>query len=193
MITNEEVYKIGVFNKPHGVRGELSFTFTDDIFDRTDGEYLVCLLNGIFVPFFIEEYGFCSHNVAIVKLEGIDSMERARTFINVAVYYPTKYVMEAEMVLNSELGEVSHLCLSKGKSPLSVFAFTGFEVKDTISGILGKISDVDTSTANTLFIVENEKGELLIPACEEFIVKIDYENKQLLTNLPEGLADLMLN
>jgi 16S rRNA processing protein RimM len=91
--------------------------------------------------------------------------------------------MEAKPVLNSELGE----------TPLSVYAFTGFEVKDAISGILGKISDVDISTANTLFVIENEKGELLIPACEEFIFKIDYENKQLLMNLPEGLTDLMLN
>jgi 16S rRNA processing protein RimM len=192
MIKNEEVYKIGVFNKPHGVRGELSFTFTDDIFDRTDGEYLVCLLEGIFVPFFIEEYSFRSHDVAIVKLEGIDSIERARTFINIAVYYPVKYAMES--VLKGELGEASHLCPSKGESPLSVYvAFTGFEVKDTICGILGKIRHVDISTANTLFVVENEKGELLIPACEEFIVKIDYESKQLLMNLPEGLADLMFN
>jgi 16S rRNA processing protein RimM len=191
MITNEEVYKIGMFNKPHGIRGELSFTFTDDIFDRTEGEYLLCLLDGIFVPFFIEKKGFRSHHVAIVKLEGIDSIERARTFINVAVYYPIKYAMEA--VLNDELGKASHLGSSKVENSLSVYAFIGFEMKDAISGILGKISDVDISTANTLFVVENEKGELLIPACEEFIVKIDYENKQLLMNLPEGLVDLMLN
>ena len=36
MIKKDEVFKIGVFNKPHGVKGELSFTFTDDIFDRVD-------------------------------------------------------------------------------------------------------------------------------------------------------------
>ena len=52
----DEVFKIGIFNKPHGVKGEISFTFTDDIFDRVECEYLVCLLDGIFVPFFIEEY-----------------------------------------------------------------------------------------------------------------------------------------
>ena len=54
----EEVYKIGLFNKPHGIHGELQFTFTDDIFDRVDCDYLICLLDGIFVPFFIEEYRF---------------------------------------------------------------------------------------------------------------------------------------
>ena len=50
MIKKDEVFKIGIFNKPHGVKGEISFTFTDDIFDRVECEYLVCLLDGIFVP-----------------------------------------------------------------------------------------------------------------------------------------------
>lgn len=51
MIKREDVYKIGVFNKPHGIHGELSFTFTDDIFDRVEAEYLICLLDGIFRTF----------------------------------------------------------------------------------------------------------------------------------------------
>ena len=55
MIKREDVYKIGLFNKPHGIHGELSFTFTDDIFDRADCDYLICRLDDIFVPFFIEE------------------------------------------------------------------------------------------------------------------------------------------
>ena len=42
MIKREEVYKIGIFNKPHGIHGELQFTFTDDIFDRVEAEYVVC-------------------------------------------------------------------------------------------------------------------------------------------------------
>ncbi len=70
MIKKEEVYKIGLFNKPHGIHGELQFTFTDDIFDRVDCDYLICLLDGIFVPFFIEEYRFRSDSTALVKLEG---------------------------------------------------------------------------------------------------------------------------
>lgn len=88
MIKREDVYKIGVFNKPHGIHGELSFTFTDDIFDRVEAEYLICLLDGIFVPFFLEEYRFRSDSTALVKLEGVDTAERARMFTNVEVYFP---------------------------------------------------------------------------------------------------------
>ena len=94
MIRKEEVYKIGVINKPHGVRGEVSFTFSDDIFDRADCDYLVLLLDGIFVPFFIEEYRFKSSNVALVKFEGVDTAEKARMFTNVEVYFPIRYAEE---------------------------------------------------------------------------------------------------
>ena len=90
MIKREDVYKIGVFNKPHGIHGELSFTFTDDIFDRVEAEYLICLLDGIFVPFFLEEYRFRSDSTALVKLEGVDTAERARMFTNCLLYtYPS--------------------------------------------------------------------------------------------------------
>ena len=55
MIKRDEVFRIGIINKPHGVKGEVSFTFTDDVFDRTDEcDYLVLLLDGILVPFFKE-------------------------------------------------------------------------------------------------------------------------------------------
>ena len=91
MIKQEEVYRIGVFNKPHGVRGELQFTFTDDIFDRVEADYLICLMDGILVPFYIEEYRFRSDHAALMKLEGVDTAEQARRFTNVEVYFPISH------------------------------------------------------------------------------------------------------
>ena len=38
MIKPEEVYKIGRLGKAHGVKGEVSFQFDDDIFDRVDSD-----------------------------------------------------------------------------------------------------------------------------------------------------------
>ena len=69
MITREELIRIGRFNKPHGVKGELSFTFTDDVFDRTECSYIVCEIDGIFVPFFIEEYRFKSDTTAFTVID----------------------------------------------------------------------------------------------------------------------------
>ena len=173
MIKKEEVYKIGLFNKPHGIHGELQFTFTDDIFDSVDCDYLICLLDGIFVPFFIEEYRFRSDSTALVKLEGIDTAERARMFTNVEVYFPVKHAEEAE------------------DGELSWNFFVGFRMEDVRHGELGEVVEVDTTTVNTLFVVEQEDGEeLLIPAQEEFIVEINQEKKLITVELPEGLLNL---
>ena len=173
MIKKEEVYKIGLFNKPHGIHGELQFTFTDDIFDRVDCDYLICLLDGIFVPFFIEEYRFRSDSTALVKLEGIDTAERARMFTNVEVYFPVKHAEEAE------------------DGELSWNFFVGFRMKDIRHGDLGGVVEVDTATVNTLFVVEQADGEeLLVPAQEEFIVEINQEKKLITVELPEGLLNL---
>ena len=65
MIKPEEVYRIGRLGKVHGVKGEVSLQFDDDVFDRVDADYLVLEIDGILVPFFIEEYRFRSDNVAL--------------------------------------------------------------------------------------------------------------------------------
>lgn len=171
MIKKEEVFKIGIINKPHGVKGEVSFTFTDDIFDRVEGcDYLVLLLDGILVPFFIEEYRFRSDNVALVKFEGIDSTEKARTLTNVEVYYPVKFMDDQE--------EIS-----------SWNYFIGFRVEDIHHGCLGTVVDVDDATMNVLFVIENGDEEVLLPAHEEFILDIDRKKKILKVDIPDGLLD----
>ena len=145
MIKKEEVYKIGLFNKPHGIHGELQFTFTDDIFDRVDCDYLVCLLDGIFVPFFMEEYRFRSDSTALVKLEGVDTAERARMFTNVEVYFPVKHAEEA------------------GEGELSWEFFVGFRMEDVHHGMLGEVVDVDTATVNTLLSLKEKGKNCLFP------------------------------
>ena len=49
---------------------------------------------------------------------------------------------------------------------------------------------VDQSTANALFVVETESGEVLIPVAEEYITGIDHDRKIISLKLPEGLLDL---
>ena len=67
MIKQEEVFKIGKLGKSHGVKGEVNLLFDDDIFDRTDAEYLILEVDGILVPFYIEEYRFHGNSTALMK------------------------------------------------------------------------------------------------------------------------------
>ncbi len=87
MIRREDVYKIGRLGKPHGVKGEISFNFDDDIFDRQDADYIILDIDGILVPFFMEEYRFKNDETALMILEGIDSQEKAANLTGLDVYF----------------------------------------------------------------------------------------------------------
>lgn len=88
MIKEEDVYRIGKIGKPHGVKGELSFHFTDDVFDRTESSYLILKIDGILVPFFLEEYRFRSDETVLVKFCDVDSQDKARQLTGCEVFFP---------------------------------------------------------------------------------------------------------
>ena len=169
MIKEEEVYKIGKLGKTHGVKGEISFLFDDDVFDRVDADYLVLMVDGILVPFFMEEYRFRSDTTAIVKFEDIDTQERARELTGSDVWFP-------RALADSDDGTITWA------------AIVGFDIIDANSGKpVGRIASVDDTTLNILFCLEDGR---LIPASEDLITGIEKENKQITINIPEGLLDL---
>ena len=169
MIKEEEVYKIGKLGKTHGVKGEISFLFDDDVFDRVDADYLVLMIDGILVPFFMEEYRFRSDTTAIVKFEDINTQERARELTGCDIFFPRT------------------LADSDNES-LSWAAIVGFDIIDTESGnIIGRIASVDDTTINILFELEDGR---LIPASEDFIIAIDQQTRKITMQLPEGLLNL---
>jgi 16S rRNA processing protein RimM len=169
MIKQEEVYRIGRLGKTHGVRGEVSLQFDDDIFDRVDADYLVLELDGILVPFFIEEYRFRSDTVALMKFEDMDTQQRANELTGCDVYFPRA------LAANDE-GDVS----------LSLLV--GFDLVEANGGTtIGRIAAIDDTTANLLF--ELEDG-CLIPANDDLIRDIDTKRKTIKMEIPEGLLEL---
>ena len=169
MIKQEEVYRIGRLGKTHGVKGEVSLQFDDDIFDRVDADYLVLELDGILVPFFIEEYRFRSDTVALIKFEDVDTQQRANELTGCDVYFPRALAADDE-------GEVS----------LSLLV--GFDLVEANGGTtIGRIAAIDDTTANLLF--ELEAGRL-IPANDDLIRDIDTKRKTIKMEIPEGLLEL---
>ena len=169
MIKEEEVYKIGSLGKTHGVRGEISFLFDDDVFDRTDADYLILRVDGILVPFFIEEYRFKSDANAIVKFDGIDTQERARELTGCDVYFPRS-------LAEGDDGDISWSIL------------VGFDILEAQSGkAVGRIAAIDDATMNILFELEDGR---LVPASEDLITAIDQEARTITMHIPEGLLEL---
>lgn len=173
MIRRDDLIKIGLFNRPHGIKGEISFTFTNDIFDESECEFLVCEIDGIFVPFVIESYRFKSNSTALIKFEGIESDTQAKLFTNLEVYFPKQYINEEA---SSEITSWDY--------------FIGYTLIDDLLEVVGNILDVDETTINTLFIVERKEKEILIPASEDLITGLDEENKIIKMTIPEGIIDL---
>ena len=168
MIKEKEVYKIGRTGKPHGISGEVTLRFSDDVFDRVDADYLVLMVDGILVPFFIEEYRFRSDEVALVKFEDIDTKDRASELTGCDVFFP-RHLADA------------------GDDVLTWSQIVGYDIVDVLSDkTIGRIEAVDETTINTL--LELSDGTL-IPAADEFIEDIDHEERKLMMRLPEGLVN----
>lgn len=173
MIHIDEVFKIGKFIKPHGLKGEIALEFDNDVFDKAECPYLVCMMDGILVPFFIKEYRFKGNDIVLITFEDISTEEQAKAFNGIEVYFPRKY-------FDAQNEEVDY----------TLDYFIGFTVNDESNGIIGKIIDINESTINVLFLLENEDGnELIIPASDDFVTEIDEKNKTLYMKLPVGLIE----
>lgn len=169
MIRQEEVYKIGRLGKAHGVKGEVSFQFDDDVFDRTDADYLILDIDGILVPFFMEEYRFRSDALALVKFCDVDTQERASELTGSNVYFPRALAEDEEGMP-------------------SLASLIGFDLVETKDGIrVGTIATIDDSTANLLFELEDGR---LIPASDDLITDINIKERTIKMEIPEGLLEI---
>lgn len=170
MIKTDDVYRIGRLGKPHGVRGEVSFQVDDDVFDRVDADYLFLSVDGLLVPFFIEEYRFRSDELCLMKFEGIDSDEQAHELTGCEVFFPR------QLAANDE-------------DDASWPELIGYHIIDAATRQpVGKLRDVDDSTINILFDVDTEAGQVLIPAGGDLIQAIDKAERTITMTIPDGLV-----
>ena len=179
MIEETEVYKIGTLTRTHGVKGELAFQFTDDVWDRVEADYVFCRMDGLLVPFFFEEWRFRSDTTALVKFEGIDTANAAQQMVGAEVFFPKELTPD-------EIDE----------EDLTWRHFMGFDVvqtddKGATGRTLGIVSDVLDQTANILLDVQAPDGQsLLIPAHEDFILRADHRERRLYVCVPDELLTL---
>lgn len=163
-----EIYKIGTLTRTHGVRGEVSMSFTDDVWDRAETDYLFLMVDGLPVPFFLEGWRFRNDTTALLKFQGIDDAERAQEFVGCDVYFPQELTPEPDE-----------------NTTYMWKQFTGWQVEDCVAGNIGVIDRVDDSTANTIF----EIGGILIPAAEPLIERVDPKTRTIYMKIPEGLLE----
>lgn len=175
MIKREDVFCIGTLGKPHGVKGELSFHFADDIFDRVDADYLLIEIDGLLVPFFIDEYRFRSDETALMTFSGIDTEDKAAELTGCDVYFPRSLANDED-----------------DDSPVSRAEIIGFSIIDAqTSKAVGTVKAIDDSTLNTLFEVTTLEGqEVLLPVSEDLIKDVDKKARKITMEIPQGILDI---
>ena len=176
MIRREEVAAVGELIKTHGIAGELVMkTLYDGLFEGTDTPYIICDMDGILVPFFIESYRPRGAASLLVKLEYVDDEHAARRFVHRTVYYPIDRLPEND---------------SEGADDPAWECFVGYQLTDEAGREVGTVAAVDASTANVLFRVDREGHELLIPVASEVMHGVDHAARRIAVAMPEGLLDL---
>jgi 16S rRNA processing protein RimM len=171
MIKKESICKIGAFTKPHGIKGEISFV-AQGLPGISDNEFVICDIDGICIPFFIEAVRSKTQATWLVKLAAVDSEEAVRRLLGKEVFCPAEAFPEDEHGVEGWHG------------------LEGYSISDREGRSLGVISDVNDSTINTLLIVDGPYGELLIPAVSEWVIGTDVVGRQITVDIPDGLLTI---
>lgn len=174
MIEKDELVAIGKFQRTHALKGELNAIMDIDAEFLEEGYPAVLEADGIFVPFYAESVRTKGATSFLIRLEGIESEEEAKEFVNRTIYARREDLEEF-------MGEDFQLADD----------LSGYLVIDETLGEIGRISRIDDSTENALFIVETPDGEeVYIPIVDDFVIDVNDDAETITTRLPEGLVDL---
>ena len=166
------MFVIGKILKPHGVKGNVRvFPATDDPsrFEKLSKariEFEDCrepLLLDIEHVSYIRQF-------VIIKLKGINSMEKADT------------------LRGGKITVMDNEALPLGPDEYYIRDLYDMRVITDAGEPLGLIADVLETGANDVYVVRPEKGrDILIPAVKQYIVSVDIKARLMIVKMAEGL------
>jgi 16S rRNA processing protein RimM len=106
----------------------------------------------------------------LISLKGVTDREDAEALIGAELFIP-----ETEL---PQLEEDTYYW----------FELIGMEVYTDEGDYLGLITSIFATGSNDVYVVKDDKQEVLIPALESVVLDIDLELKRMRVDLPEGLV-----
>lgn len=171
----EDCFYLGRIVRKHSFKGEVVIKLdTDEPEMYQEMESVFVNIGNNMIPFFMEHSLLQKGNQLRVKFENIDSEDDANSILKSGIYLPLRMLPKLT-----------------GKK-FYFHEIIDFKVEDEKYGIIGFVTGVNDTTAQTLFEIEKGTTQILIPMIDEFIIKIDRENKTLFLKTPEGLLDMYL-
>ena len=171
----EDCFYLGKIAKKFSFKGEvLIYLDTDEPELYEDMESVFVDFNKNLIPFFIVSSNLHKNDFLRVKFEDVEDEAAADEIIGREVYLPISMLPKLE------------------GNKFYFHEVIGFDIEDKRLGVFGKIVSINDSSAQPLFEVVNGTVEILVPMIDQFLVKIDRENKKVIMNLPEGLVEMYL-
>ncbi len=170
----DQCFYFGKVIKTHGIKGEISIRIDADEPQEYLGlNFILLEIQRSLIPFFITKIGIHG-NKAYVKLQDVDTIERASELAGLDIFLPLEQ-------------------LPKLKGNKFYFhEVPGFKIVDEKHGLIGSLEQVLEYPGQALFQVLVGKKEVLIPILDEVITKVDRRSKTIYIQAPEGLIDLYL-
>lgn len=174
MLHPEDFFRAGFIQKTFGVKGEVICLLDQEsmAFDLRKKEPLFLLLEGNWVPFFIDAIQSLSNTELRIKLEDINTPEQAANYLSLPVFLPLSLLENPEK--HPELLEIK-----------------GFKILNNQAEMIGTVKDIHSIKAQKTLSVISEKSQIVyIPLVEEYIISVDIQEKSIQMEIPEGLMDL---
>ena len=166
----QDFVEVGKIVKTHGVNGEVIVELDNPAILEDTTEPVVLEIEGLRVPFFIEQAKAVSAQRARIQFDCTRTEQRAKTLVGCRVFVSPDLLDDTDDEFSSPS------------------ALVGFNVVDKRHGDIGKVQSVDNLNINPMMVV-GEK-QTLIPFHPEFVTKIDFRKRQVKVSIPEGLLNL---
>jgi 16S rRNA processing protein RimM len=159
---------VGRITKLFGAEGEVNVnlyaSFPDDF---SEEQPLFTMVDSLVVPLFCESFSRRGHSSATIRFADIDTVKRTELIMGNEIFIEEPDTDDDEFTFDDLIG---------------------FTVK--IGRRKGTITDFYDNDINPLFEITLTDGTHLIPAAEEFIAAIDFDNGEIKFVLPDGLLEL---
>ncbi len=177
MILRDQLTSIGELHKPHGIKGEITASLDPGI-NPAGLRCIVLDIDGIFVPFFIDEARPKGADWLIL-IDGIANETQAAELANHEIFTP-----------RADLADI--LPDEDDEDGLYLSDLVGWTLLlHQTAAPVGVIEDYDDSTSNALIYVTNPAGKkIIVPFAEDFITEIRPDDKTISMDLPQGIIDL---
>ncbi|APY10603.1 16S rRNA processing protein RimM [Seonamhaeicola sp. S2-3] len=171
----EDCFYLGKIVKKYSFKGEVLAKLDTDqpeLYEHLDAIFIE--LKNNLVPFFIERSQLHKSDLLRIKFEDVDTENDANSLIKTKLYLPLDLLPKLD------------------GNKFYFHEVIGFKIEDKNFGDVGIIKSINDSTAQALFEIDRNGIEILIPMNDEFILKVDRDNKTIIVETPEGLIDLYL-